>query len=181
MTEADGTAAVAIPMLSLRLCANCFRGGPGSLDAVSSLVTRYVVLEPIELKNRSVLLLTFLVSFVCSVLSCAEEFVLSKNKNIRLSVATALLNVGSFINASPDAPDVSLQVVSLVDKLLDSKLYESEATVRALLALGTVVLAKGNAREASRSLYLTTKVEPAASPHGDKAKAIAKEIYSILS
>lgn len=116
-----------------------------------------------------------------SVLSCTEEFVLSKNKNIRLSVATVLMNVGSFVSATPDTPDVSIQVVSLVDKLLETKLYESEATVRALLALGTVVLAKQNAREAARSLYLSSKVEPAASPHGDKAKAIAKEIYSILS
>lgn len=106
---------------------------------------------------------------------------MSKNKNIRLSVATVLMNVGSFVHATPDAPDVSIEVVSLVNKLLDSKLYESEATVRALLALGTVVLAKENAREAARSLFLTTKVEPAASPHGDKAKAVAKEIYSILS
>lgn len=106
---------------------------------------------------------------------------MSKNKNIRLSVATVLMNVGSFVSATPDTPDVSIQVVSLVDKLLETKLYESEATVRALLALGTVVLAKQNAREAARSLYLSSKVEPAASPHGDKAKAIAKEIYSILS
>lgn len=46
VTEADGTAAVAVPMLSLRLFANCFRGGPGSLEAVSSLVARYLILEP---------------------------------------------------------------------------------------------------------------------------------------
>lgn len=114
-------------------------------------------------------------------LSCVEEFVLSKNKNIRLSVATVLMNVAVYVNATPDAQDVSIQLVSLVDKLLACKLYESEATVRALLALGTVVLAKEVAREAAKSLYLTTKVEPDASPHGDTAKAVAKEIYSILS
>lgn len=51
VAEADGTAAVAVPMLSLRLVANCFRGGPGSLEAVSSLVARYVILEPSALKK----------------------------------------------------------------------------------------------------------------------------------
>ena len=43
VTEADGTAAVAIPMLSLRLLSNCFRGGPGSLEAVASQLDRYVI------------------------------------------------------------------------------------------------------------------------------------------
>jgi hypothetical protein len=91
------------------------------------------------------------------------------------------MNVAVYVNATPDAQDMSIQLVSLVDKVLACKLYESEATVRALLALGTVVLAKEVAREAAQSLHLTTKVEPAASPHGDTAKAVAKEIYSILS
>jgi hypothetical protein len=106
---------------------------------------------------------------------------LSSNKNIRLSVATLLMNVSSYINSVSDAPEVSHQVVTSVDKLLACKLYESEATLRALLALGTIALAKEDAREVAKTLYLTTKVEPAASPHGDKAKAVAKEIYSILS
>jgi hypothetical protein len=115
-----------------------------------------------------------------SVLDCAEKYALSGNKNIRLSVATLLMNISAYINDVPSAPEVSQQVVSLVNKLLESKLYESEATTRALLALGTIVLAKDDARAAAKTLFLTTKVEPAASPHGDKAKAVAKEIYSIL-
>lgn len=90
------------------------------------------------------------------------------------------MNISAYINDVPSAPEVSQQVVSLVNKLLESKLYESEATTRALLALGTIVLAKDDARAAAKTLFLTTKVEPAASPHGDKAKAVAKEIYSIL-
>lgn len=115
-----------------------------------------------------------------SVLDCAEKYVLSNNKNVRLSVATLLMNICAFVNEIPNAPEVSQQVVSMVNKLIDSKLYESEAMTRALLALGTIALAKDDARAAAKTLYLTTKVEPAASPHGDKAKAVAKEIYSIL-
>jgi hypothetical protein len=183
VTEADGTAAVAVPMLSLRFCANCFRGGPGSLKAVSDLLARHVILVLCLLKKVSCSLahFAFPISFANSVLSCAEGFVLSKNKNVRISVATVLMNVAISVSTTLDAQDASIQVVSLVDKLLACKLYESEATVRALLALGTVVLAKEVAREAARSLHLTTKVEPAASPHGDTAKAVAKEIYFILS
>lgn len=97
-------------------------------------------------------------------------------------MATLLMNAASFVNATPDgAPEVSHQIVTLADKILACKVYESEAILRTLLALGTIALAKEDAKNAARSLYLTTKVEPAASPHGDKAKAIAKEIYSILS
>jgi len=116
-----------------------------------------------------------------SVLDCAENYVLSSNKNIRLSVATLLMNISVCVNAVASAPEVSHQVVTLVNKLLDSKLYESEPTTRALLALGTIASAKEDARAAAKTLFLTTKVEPAASPHGDKAKAVAKEIYAILS
>lgn len=84
------------------------------------------------------------------------------------------------MNEVSEAPEVSQQVVSLVNSVIDCKLYESEATTRVLLALGTIALAKEDARAAAKTLYLTTKVEPAASPHGDKAKAVAKEIYAIL-
>lgn len=96
-------------------------------------------------------------------------------------MATLLLNISVYVNAVADAPEVSQQVVTLVNTLIDSKLYESEATIRALMALGTIALAKEDARAAAKTLFLTTKVEPAASPHGDKAKAVAKEIYTILS
>jgi len=40
VTDADGTAAVAVPMLSLRLFSNCFKGGPGSLEAVTANLVR---------------------------------------------------------------------------------------------------------------------------------------------
>ena len=131
--------------------------------------------------NKLHALTTYCNSFSFSVLDCAEKHVLSNNKNIRLSVATLLMNVSSCVNAGSEAPQVSHQVVSLVNKLLESKLYESEPTTRALLALGTITLANEDARAAAKTLFLTTKVEPAASPHGDKAKAVAKEIYTILS
>merc|ERR1740124_2137832 len=60
--EGVNNPSVAIPMLSFRLFANCFRGGSGSLNAVGSQLSH--------------------------VLKCAETFSLATNKNIRLAVST---------------------------------------------------------------------------------------------
>lgn len=156
VTDADGTATMAIPMLTLRLFANCFKGGPGSMEAVSGNLE--------------------------SVLTCAESFAQSKNKNIRLSVATVLLNTAFFLHSSTGGGYAGLhqRVVSIVSVILQSNSYESEAMIRTLVALGTIVLANAEAKGAAKSLFLGSKVEPAAYPHGDKAKAIAKEIYSLI-
>ena len=62
--------------------------------------------------------------------------------------------MSSYINATPEALDVSHQIVSLVDKLLSSNLYESEPTVRALLALGTILLAKSGGKRCRSSPVL---------------------------
>jgi hypothetical protein len=37
------------------------------------------------------------------------------------------------------------------------------------------------AKEAAKSLYVVSKVEMAASPHGDLAKTVAKEVYNALA
>lgn len=145
--DTDG---VAVPMLTLRLIANCFKGPVEALD-----------LE--------------------QVMELTEKYVRSSNKNVRLSVATVLLNVSSYLNASPSATNVSVQVVSQVNSVLDAKTYETEAMVRALVALGTVLLARTtDAKAVANSLYMATKVEMAASPHGEKAQGVAKEIYILL-
>jgi phospholipase A-2-activating protein len=151
----EGPAAVAIPMLSLRLFANAFRGGPGSLEAVANQ------LEP--------------------VLKCSEKFIESSNKNVRLSVATLLYNIGYYVQSKDQSPVIASQVVVQVDTILKNKAYESEAIFRALVALGTVAMSSPEAKETAKSMYVISRVEMAASPHGDMAKAAAKEVYNVLS
>ena len=155
-SDLEGPAAVAIPMLSLRLFANAFRGGPGSLQAVTSQ------LDP--------------------VLRCNEKFIYSKNKNVRLSAATLLYNVAFYVfNGGVDASDVGSRVVLQVDMILKSKSYETEALIRSMVALGTVAMISPKAKETAKSEYVVSRVEMSASPHGDLAKAVAKEVYSVIS
>ena len=152
----DGPAAVAVPMLSLRLFINAFRGGPGSLQAVTSQLE--------------------------AVLRCNEKFISSKNKNIRLSVATLLYNTSFYIFSKGQCnPEIASQVVLQVKLILNSKAYETEALVRSLVALGTVVMSSPKAKETAKSEHVVSLVEMSASPHGDLAKALAKEVYSVLS
>ncbi|VEU44704.1 unnamed protein product [Pseudo-nitzschia multistriata] len=152
-----GPAAVAIPMLSLRLFANAFRGGPGSLEAVGGRLT--------------------------DVLACSQRFLGSANKNVRLSAATLLYNTSFYVFSNPDnAPQgAALAVVSQAGTVLRLGAFEREALVRTLVALGTVAMASPGAREAARSASLSSLVEPAASLHGDLARALAREVYSVLS
>jgi len=114
------------------------------------------------------------------VLLLTEKYLLSKNKNVRLSVVTVLLNVSSYLNVQPTAENVSQSVITQLASILDSKIYETEATVRALVALGTVLMARPEAKEVAKSLFLAGKIEMLASSHGEKAKATAKEIYVFL-
>jgi hypothetical protein len=48
------------------------------------------------------------------------------------------------------------------------------------LALGTLVHRDTAAKAAAQAMFLTAKVELAASPHGAHVKEIAKEVYRIL-
>jgi hypothetical protein len=52
--------------------------------------------------------------------------------------------------------------------------------IRVLVALGTVLMIGLEAKAAAIELGMIGRVEMAASPHGAKAKAIAKEIYAVL-
>eukprot|EP00536_Pseudo-nitzschia_multiseries_P001610 jgi/Psemu1/250736/estExt_Genewise1Plus.C_210004 len=155
-SDLEGSAAIAIPMLSLRLFANAFRGGPGSLQAVTSQLE--------------------------SVLRCNEKFINSNNKNIRLSAATLLYNISFYVHSKRDAPStIGSRVVSQVDAILKSKTYETEAIIRSLMALGTVAIASPEAKETAKSQFVVSRVEMSASPHGETAKALAKEVYNVLS
>jgi phospholipase A-2-activating protein len=152
----EGPAAVAIPMLSLRLFANAFRGGPGSFEAA--------------------------VYHLEDILKCTIQFVSSKNKNVRLSVATLLYNMSCYLHSTKqqNRPEIAAQIVTAVDAILKTNAYETEALVRALVALGTTALASPEVKETAKSLYVVSRVEMAASPHGEVARTVAKEVYQVL-
>ena len=151
----DGPAATAIPMLALRLFSNCIKGGSGSRDAVCSRLG--------------------------DILTCSRSFVGSTNKNVRLSLATLLYNVASYGSSNGTTDSFAAEIVPLLDGILSSKAYEAEATFRTLVTLGTVANSGAIGKAAAKALFLASKVEPAASPHGPDAKAAAKEVYAVLS
>lgn len=77
------------------------------------------------------------------ILECANACALSNNKNVRLSVVTAILNTSSYMHSSSTSADLSSSatlVIDIVKSILLCNKYESESIVRALLALGTVLL-----------------------------------------
>jgi len=158
---ANKTATVAVPMLSLRLLSNCFRGGTGSRNAIGSS------------------------SKLTDVVGCAESFAESSNKNVRLSVATLMMNAASHVHSSSSCDaDAMEKILSLAGTAIGSGQYETESTVRVLTALGTALLTPTDGGEAlrakARSVHVSSMVRHAASNHGDKAKGVAEEIGKIL-
>jgi len=155
LNTVEGPAKVAIPMLSLRLFANSFRGGSGSQLAVESHLAR--------------------------ILNCVDKFITSDNKNVRLAAATVLLNVSSHLKSigkyDASIPDLFL---SLVAKVLNCGNYETEAIVRTLVALGTALLVDDVFVQKAKSLF-GESIQPLASQHGGKAASVGAEITQILS
>jgi phospholipase A-2-activating protein len=153
----SGPAAVAIPMLTLRLAANVLAANPTCLSSDRELL-----------------------------LACAARHVQSENKNVRLSVATFLYNLVLSMQSPPDkqtdeaTTDICYSIISIIKDILANRQYETEAVSRTLQSLGTLVLSHASAKSKANSLYVASMVEPAASPHGDVAKAIAKEVYAVL-
>jgi phospholipase A-2-activating protein len=155
----DATSQVAVPMLSLRLLSNAFKGGPGSLVAVSSRLEDLVV-------------------------PLLQAHVSSSNKNVRLSAATLLHNVCHYVQSTAVPASLVSAVLALCREVLTNRSYEGEAIFRTLVAIGTLVMSDSNgsgAREAAASLYLASQVELAASPHGPSVKMAAKEVHSVLA
>lgn len=151
----EGPSAVAIPMLTMRLFVNTFKGGAGSLHAA--------------------------VESLDDMTKCLDKFWTSSNKNVRLSVATLLYNIAYYVHSNPSArPDIACQVVNIVNSILKARSYESEAVIRSLIALGTTVLASPEAKATAKTLFVVSLVEMSASPHGDLAKTVAKEVYQVL-
>ena len=110
----------------------------------------------------------------------ARQFAQSQNKNVRLSVATVALNASSYMLSSSSTDSAEL-LITLICTILDSRLYESEAITRVLIALGTALLLKGNIEQVVLSMNVLDKVLANADQHGEKAQGVAREILSILS
>jgi len=158
-----GVHKVALPMLSFRLFANCIKGGKGSQTAVET-------------------------NFA-SIIKCVDSFTPSGNKNIRLAASTVLLNMSSYLKSKKsmnneetynitEIPQLFLTVVS---KILSSSSYETEAIVRTLVALGTVLLVDEVFVRKAKELMIASIAQSTASQHGSKAIEIGNEIQSILS
>jgi len=152
----EGPPSIAIPMMSLRLFVNCFRGGNGSLASVTSHLSK--------------------------VLKCVESFALFSNKNVRLAVSTVLLNTASFLNSTAGkfqdlSPDL---ILSSVINILSSNIYETEAMLRVLVALGTTLLVSGKFIKCSKDLSVVSMVQHVSGKYGQKASDVVSELEMIL-
>ncbi|KAL7487245.1 hypothetical protein ACHAW6_012846 [Cyclotella cf. meneghiniana] len=151
---------VAVPMLTMRLVCNCYKGGSGAASAAESLLEK--------------------------ILDCVEICIPSDNKNVRLAVATALLNTSSYMySSSSSSVSSAIRILDLVGTIVGCGKYESEAIGRILVALGTVLLIPGqcgsDAKQAARKGGIVSMLERVANGNGDIAVAVSKEIRSILS
>ena len=155
---------VAVPMLTMRLLANSYKGGPGSSSSAGSLSER--------------------------ALGCVSLCSESSNKNVRLGAATALLNASSYMASSGPGSGATAaaagKAVEVSASMLRSGRYEAEATVRALVAMGTAMLAPGEAgaaaKRTAREIGAGEAAERGASAAGvGIAAAVAGDIRSVLS
>lgn len=157
----EDPAAVAFPMLAMRLCANCFRGGRGSRDAAASHLP--------------------------AVLRTALDLAGTDHKNVRLAIATAVLNAAAHAHSSLVGAEAGTAAVGVLDAaaaIAATGRYEAEATVRTLAGVGTVLLLDGEGGERIRTLArrrdVASMARRAAEGHGEAAGAVADEIGLIL-
>jgi phospholipase A-2-activating protein len=176
---------VAVPMLTMRLICNCYRGGSGAADAAGSLIERFV---EVLMFARSIIVTynsDHCLTLLHRILDCIEICSSSANKNARLATATALLNTSSYMHSSSSSStNLAVRILDLVGIIAASGTYESEAISRVLLALGTVLLIPGScgeeAKRTAKERGMLSMLERVASGN-DLSVATAKEIRSILS
>ena len=149
----EGPPKFAVPMLSLRFLSNSFKGGAGAASAVATRIPRIVAV--------------------------IKELTGSPNKLVRLSLATLLYNTTHYLYGIGQTDSFATELIPIASDILSLKSYEGDAILRILQSLGTLAMSS-TGKEIANSLYLASKVEMAASPHGPDAKAAAKEVYNIL-
>ena len=135
--------------------------------------------------TTQLLILCLTVHIECRTLKCAQLCALSNNKNVRLSVATAVLNTSSYIHSSSSPSTSEAEcILDVVGTILGCGKYESEPIVRSLMALGTVLLLPGSCgmevKGLAKERSLGSTADRVASEHGELTKSVAKEILSIL-
>lgn len=151
---------VAVPMLTMRLVANSYKGGSGSLGAAEGLVD--------------------------TILDCAEACAPSDNKNVRLAVATVVLNVSSnMYTSSLASSSTAIRVLDVVGTIVGCGKYEPEAIIRSLVALGTILLLPGECgsevKRIAKERGIGSMLERVATGHGEIGDAVATEIQLVLA
>jgi hypothetical protein len=115
-------------------------------------------------------------------LKCVDSFATSTNKNVRLALATVLLNTSSYLKSCRKYDDAIPELFLItVGNICGSELFENEeAIVRVLVGFGTVLLVSDGFRKHAKTLNMGSMVQRVAGQHGIKAVAVAAEIQSIL-
>ncbi len=117
----------------------------------------------------------------CSILKCVDSFATSTNKNVRLALATVLLNTSSYLKTTNKYDDSVPELFSItIGNICGSDLFETEAIVRVMVGLGTVLLTGEEFRKRAKTLNMASMVQHVAGKHGSKAVAVATEIQAIL-
>jgi len=123
--------------------------------------------------------------FLLSVLALTEAHALSSNKNIRLGVATVLLNISSHQNlplgSSPAEPVLVERVILLCKTIVESNSYEAESIVRVLVALGTSILTNAVYKEQAKKLSIDTMLRNVRGQYPDHSRSVCDEILLLLS
>lgn len=116
-----------------------------------------------------------------SILKCVGRFAASSNKNVRLALATVLLNTSSYLNTSGKFDDVIPELfLPIIGNMCGSGLFEVEAMVRVLVGFGTVLLVDDVFKRKAIELNMGSMLRHISSNHGDLANAVTTEILSIL-
>ena len=114
-------------------------------------------------------------------MKCVDSFATSTNKNVRLALATVLLNTSSYLKSCRKYDDAITELFLItVGNICVSELFENEAIVRVLVGFGTVLLVSDGFRKHAKTLNMGSMVQRVAGQHGIKAVAVAAEIQSIL-
>eukprot|EP00742_Colponemidia_sp_Colp-10_P003823 GILJ01004073.1.p1 GENE.GILJ01004073.1~~GILJ01004073.1.p1 ORF type:complete len:786 (+),score=133.68 GILJ01004073.1:49-2358(+) len=105
------------------------------------------------------------------------------NKNVRVALATVLLNYATTFDEAPDQ-DSKLQCLSALAELLSSE-KDPEATFRGLVGLGTLIYKDESIRDVAKQLQLVTSLDglqclQTSSPETEKVKRVSAEIKQIL-
>ena len=149
-------------MLSMRLLANAFRQGGSNKAATEGCI---------------------------DIIKCVQQHVSTENKNVRLAIATVLMNMSSSLandESMTGTEQVFQELLELLRTILGSKSYveSPEGLTRSLLALGTIIhiLRKKNAfNSAPALLTIILEIKGRLASNTTKTASIVEEVCDILT